>query len=60
MKHDPAIAPGPDTDAAEIVKAKADLAAGIGVSHAVVSRWLMTWGTDDRRPFREWLAAQDG
>ncbi len=47
---------GPD----DIAAALADVAAGRCYDHATVSRWLMTWGTPDRKPFREWFAAQDG
>lgn len=62
MKHEP-INPDPDgrqVDAAMIEQARAELAAGTGVEHAVVGEWLKTWGKPGRKPFREWLAAWNG
>ena len=62
MKHEP-ISPDPfedRVDAEMIMLARAELAAGIGVEHAVVGEWLKTWGSPDRKPFKEWLAAWDG
>lgn len=38
---------------------EADIAAGRVYDHAVVAEWLKTWGTSDRRSFKDWLAAQD-
>jgi hypothetical protein len=47
-------------DAMMIDRAREMLAAGIGVEHAVVSEWLLTWGTPGRKPFKEWLANWNG
>lgn len=41
--------------AAADARARADYAAGRHYDHAVVSRWLRTWGTADFKPFFEWL-----
>ena len=38
----------------------AEFEAGGGVPHEIVSAWLNTWGTPDRRPFWEWYASRDG
>lgn len=46
--------------AAADARALADLAAGRVYSHAIVSEWLETWGTSDRRSFKEWLNARNG
>ena len=62
MKHEPDIAakrdPMPMAEA--IAKARVDFESGRGVTHAVVSQWLMTWGTPERKPFKEWLYSWDG
>lgn len=50
-------APDSEADlAASIARARADVEAGRVYDHAVVARWLKTWGTPDRKPFHEWLA----
>ena len=49
-----------DPDTEDYERAMADLAAGRVYPHALVSRWLKTWGQPDRKPFKEWLADQDG
>lgn len=61
MKHEP-ISPDPQrpVDAAMIARVRAELTSGFGVEHAVVGRWLETWGKPGRKPFGEWLAAWDG
>ena len=61
VKHDPGIFDTRDAEAEDsaIARARADAAAGRGHNHSVVSEWLKTWGTPDRKPFREWLAARD-
>ena len=43
-----------------IDRARAGLNSGAGVEHTVVSAWLRTWGTANRRPFRDWLADWNG
>ena len=43
-----------------IERARAGLASNAGVEHTVVSAWLRTWGTPDRRPFKDWLADWHG
>lgn len=62
MKHEPAIIrsrdPSPVVEA--IAKARIDYAADHGVSHAVVSMWLKTWGDADYKPFDQWLSEWDG
>lgn len=62
VKHEPINAEprGDRVDAAMIARAREELAAGIGVEHAVVGEWLKTWGTPSRKPFKEWLAAWNG
>jgi predicted transcriptional regulator len=62
MEHEPGIFEQRDleAEAASIARARADIAAGRVHSHAVVKEWLLTWGTSERRPFREWLAARNG
>jgi predicted transcriptional regulator len=47
-------------DVADISRAKADLAAGVGVDHIVVGAWLLTWGKPGRKDFADWLNDQDG
>ncbi len=47
-------------DAEDDARALEDLAAGRVHDHAVVARWLLTAGDSDWKPFREWLAGQDG
>ena len=62
MKHEP-ISPDPSrrrVDAEMIARDRAELAAGVGVDHAVVSLWLETWGKPGRQPFKEWLAGWNG
>ena len=61
MEHEPEIFEERDfeAEAAAIARARADMAAGRYYSHEIVSEWLKTWGTPDRRPFREWLSARD-
>lgn len=49
-----------DDDDEDDARAMADFAAGRCHDHAVVGRWLKTWGQPDQKPFREWLADQDG
>lgn len=62
MKHEPAIStrrdPTPMVEA--IAQARLDYESGRGVLHAVVSEWLETWGTPDRKPFKEWLFDWNG
>ena len=57
-------APGlPSTDAeiaAALARAEADIVAGRVYPHAVVAQWLLTWGQPGRKPFKEWLADQNG
>ncbi len=48
----------PDTESEEL--AFADFEAGRFHEHAVVSRWLRTCGSAGYKPFKEWLAEQDG
>ena len=62
MKHEPDFLRENDEAAedAAIARARADYAAGRYHDHAVVGEWLKTWGTRDRKPFKEWLAARDG
>lgn len=57
MKHEREIfeEPDPAAIAASDARARADLAAGRYYDHETVGRWLKTWGTPDRKPFREWL-----
>ena len=49
-----------DIDAEQDARAMADVAAGRCYPHEVVGRWLMTWGEPDQKPFKDWLAEQDG
>ena len=49
-----------DEDPEGDARALADVEAGRLHDHAVVSRWLLTWGQPDRKPFKDWLADQDG
>jgi acyl-CoA synthetase (NDP forming) len=49
-----------DADAEDDASAMADLAAGRCHDHAVVGQWLQTWGMPDWKPFKDWLAEQDG
>ena len=45
-----------DDDDDDWAEAEADIAAGRGVPHAEVSKWLKTWGTPDFKPMPdEWL-----
>ena len=62
MKHETITVPPSErkVDVATIERAREMLAAGIGVEHTVVSAWLRTWGTADRRSFHEWLADWNG
>ncbi|WP_260599854.1 antitoxin [Sphingomonas endolithica] len=56
MKHEPDILEERDPEAAAIVRARADVAAGRVVPHEKVAAWLKTWGTADEQPMpREWL-----
>lgn len=57
MKHEPGIFEQDDEEAiaASDTRARADYAAGRYHSHAIVGRWLKTWGTPDFKPFFEWL-----
>lgn len=57
MEHEREIfsEPDPEAIAASDARARADLAAGRCYDHETVSRWLRTWGTPDRKPFKEWL-----
>jgi len=45
-----------DADAEEraLREAEAELAAGKGVPHEQVRRWLLSWGTDDELPPPPW------
>ena len=64
MKHDliplPGGQPPVDSFAEREAKAMNDHREGRSHSHAVVSKWLMTWGKPGRKPFHQWLADQDG
>ncbi|HEX8389637.1 MAG TPA: hypothetical protein VF636_11500 [Sphingomonas sp.] len=40
--------------------AEDDVSTGRVFEHALVSRWLRTAGRPDWRPFKDWLADQDG
>ena len=58
MKHEPGIFDqiNPEADAASIARARAQIAAGRGVPHEEVGKWLRTVGTPDWKPMpREWL-----
>ena len=45
-----------ETIDAASAEARADRAAGRGVPHAEVAKWLATWGTPDYKPMPpEWL-----
>jgi predicted transcriptional regulator len=59
MEHEPGIFERHDQQAeyAADLRAWADFGAGRYYEHAVVARWLQTWGTPERVSFREWLAA---
>lgn len=61
VKHEPGVFDYRDVDAEElaVARARADAAAGRVYDHVVVREWLKTWGTPDRKPFREWLAQRD-
>ena len=39
---------------------EADIAAGRVYDHAIFGQWLLTWGKPGRKPFKEWLADQNG
>lgn len=39
---------------------EAAIASGRAYPHETVSKWLNTWGQPDQKPFKEWLADQDG
>ena len=43
-----------------IAKARLDYQSGRGVTHAVVSIWLGTWGEPDYKPFKQWLFEWNG
>jgi len=61
MKHEADIArERVAVDPAAVAIARADLAAGRGVSHDVVKHWFLTWGKPGQVPFREWLNRQNG
>ena len=62
MRHEPGIAKQRDSSplAEAIAKARVDYESGRGVTHAVVSVWLMTWGEPDYKPFKQWLFEWDG
>ncbi len=49
-----------EDDAEDDARALADFEAGRFHDHAVVGQWLKTWGRPDHKPFKEWLADQDG
>ena len=49
-----------DIDVASEARALADFEAGRFYAHAIVSRWLRTWGSPGQVPFKDWLAAQNG
>lgn len=57
MEHEPGIFDRPDAEeeAASLARARADRAAGRGYPHSIVKEWLKTWGSDDFKPFQEWL-----
>ena len=41
---------------AKLARAEEDIAAGRGVPHEEVAKWLSTWGTPEEKPMpREWL-----
>jgi predicted transcriptional regulator len=40
----------PEAEAASDARAEADIAAGRGVPHAEVAKWLKKWGTPDEEP----------
>lgn len=40
----------PETEAAALRRAEADVAAGRVVPHEEVAKWLRTWGTDKSGP----------
>jgi predicted transcriptional regulator len=40
----------PEEAAASLARAEADIAAGRGVPHEEVSKWLKTWGTPEAGP----------
>lgn len=45
----------PETEAAALRRAEADVAAGRLVPHEEVAKWLRTWGTPDEKPMPpEW------
>ncbi|MDP1027507.1 hypothetical protein Q5H91_09810 [Sphingomonas sp. KR1UV-12] len=62
MKQDFDIPPRPrrEPTRADFARAKSMYAAGEGVEHVVVGRWLLTWGKPGRKNFADWLAEQDG
>lgn len=62
MEHEPGLFErrDPQAEAASLARARADIAAGRGVDHAVVRQWLLTWGKPGRVSFEDWLAAQNG
>lgn len=62
MKHEPGIFEQDDEAAiaAADERAMADFRAGRFYSHEFVSGWFKTFGKPDFKPFREWLADQDG
>ncbi|MDR6147743.1 putative transcriptional regulator [Sphingomonas sp. SORGH_AS870] len=57
MEHEPSIFEQRDeaAEALSLERARADYAAGRYHDHATVSAWLRTWGTPNRKSFREWL-----
>lgn len=57
MQHEPDIFGRRDLEAesASVARARVDYAAGRYWDHAIVSRWLLTWGKPHYKPFKEWL-----
>lgn len=49
-----------DDDDDDFDDIEAAIAAGRAYPHEIVSEWLKTWGQPDQRPFKEWLADQNG
>ncbi len=48
--------PDPEAEAASLARARAEIAAGKGVPHEEVAKWLRTWGTpEEGPPPREWF-----
>ncbi len=49
-----------DDDDEDFNDIEAAIASGRAFPHEVVGAWLKTWGQPGQKPFKEWLAAQDG